>query len=254
MRGLLENATQIMDGITITVTRIYKSIYWVDPVHGTLNGVYVNGPKDIQFFHTDEKLIIHLIKDSPDYMTLFMRYIEDNLGNQFKSNGSGSSNDESLGEHVERAAAIFDYSPEATSFTLRCDIVSNQEDDCDILLFENVPLDGNGITRTLNDEAITYNGVHWHDREGISGSYQIHLAHNIAREVRHIGLAGIADNIGNQYGSTSGGSWGYDKNEGFFFENFKIKPIDPNAKSISFKYLFARKILSFELKDLPLPS
>ncbi len=180
-------------------------------------------------------------------------HIEDNLGNQFHGAASGDA-DKSIGEHMSRWAASFGYSPEATSFTLRCDVVSNKEDECDKLLFEDVPIDGNGITKILNDDIITYNGVHWHKRTNLPDSCQIHLFHNMVREVRHVGLAAITDNLGNQYGSTGDGSWGYNEDEGIFFENFKVKPIDPNAKSISFGYFFARKILSFELRNLPLPS
>jgi hypothetical protein len=257
MEGLLRNATQTIDGVAITVTRIYKSIYWVDPIEGE-SGIYVRGPQDIQLYHTGEKLIVHLLgerlSEVPDHMRLNILHIEDNLGNQFKAEGSGCANDNSIGEHMSRWAAIFGYSPEATSFTLRCDVVSNKEDECDKLLFENVPIDGNGINKAFEDDVITYNGVHWHKRTNLPDSCQIHLFHNKARGVRHVGLSAIADNLGNQYGSTGHGDWGYNDDEGIFFENFKMKPIDQNAKSISFEYLFARKVLNFELRGLPLPS
>jgi len=255
MMGLLKNATQTIDDVTITVTRIYKSIYWVDPIHGKTHGIYVTGPYDIRMYHTDKKLIVHLLRENrnPRMNLTFSRiYAEDNLGNHFNSGGSGGAEDESVGEYAYRFAAHFEYpSPQASSFILHYDVVNGHEDECDALLFEDVPIDGEGITRTFNDDVITYNGVHWHKRENLPDSCQIHLVHNMAREVRHVGLAAITDNLGNQYGSTGGGSWG--NNKDVFFENFK-KAIDPKATSISFKYLFARKIFTFELRDLPLPS
>jgi hypothetical protein len=73
--------------------------------------------------------------------------------------------------------------------------------------------------------------------------------------VRHVGVVAITDNLGNQYGSPSGSSSGHNEKEEFFYQNLEVKPlIDPNATSISFKYLIAREITTLEFRDLPLPS
>ena len=211
------------------------------------------GPHNMPIFHIGEELILHLLVENPENLRVNNRYIEDNLGNQSICHTSGSVTDEEVGEYASRSIVFFNYVPEATSFTLRYDFVNVQEDECDVLLFADVPIGGKGITRTLNGHAITYNGVHWHKRKNLPDSCQIHLTFNEAREVRGIGLAAITDNLGNQYDSFPGSNSGYDADEGVFYSNLQVD-IDPNATSISFKYLFARKILTFELRDLPLPS
>lgn len=154
---------------------------------------------------------------------------------------------------AEEVAKAFGYSPEATSFSLRYDIVNEHEDDCDTLLFEDVPIHGKGINGRFNDDIVTYNGFHYRE-QGPGNRYYIDLLHNKPREVRHVGLAAITDNLGNQYGFTTDGSWGYSEEDNTYYENFKVKALDPNARSISFKYLFARTLLAFEFQDLPLPS
>ena len=257
MEGLLKNATQTIDGVTITVIQICKSIYSYDPTNPPLSNLIetvdgylpeasmrVGGTQRFQLYHTDEKLIVRLsMKNSNRNLAPRSFHIEDNLGHQFRPICSGSTKGETV--------IIFRYAPEATSFTLRYDFVRRNEDECDVLLFEDVPVDGEGIAKTLNDDIITYNGVHWHKRKDGADSCWFHLLHNMAREVRHIGPTEITDNLGNQYGL--GGS--HDEEEGVFREEYNVKPpIEPNATSISFKYLFARKIITFELRDLPLPS
>lgn len=279
MEDLLENATQTIDGVTITVTKICKSIYSADPihmknlregmdgklpgrgmmVHGPMHGklpryaIMVRGPHDMPIFHIGEMLILHLLVENPKQnLRSSNRYIEDNLGNQFRSCLSGGAMDKEVGEYASRSVVVFDYAPEATSFTLRCDFINTHEDECDVLLFEDVPIDGRGITRTFGDDIITYNGVHRNEEKYGDDLYMIHFTYNKALEVRHVGVDSITDNLGNQYlmsGTASG------VKEGVFYRHRSLEtPIDPNATSISFKYLFARKILTFELRDLPLPS
>ena len=176
--------------------------------------------------------------------------IEDNLGNQFTSHG-GVGRGDAIAEGAYQMAASYSYSPEASSFTLRYDTVKKNEEACDALLFANVPIDGQGITQTFNDDIVTYNGVHYDER---IDRYEIHLAHNIAREVRHVGIAAITDDLGNHHDSNGMTFWGDDHDAGTFFEKIKVNQPDSNATSISFKYLFARTILPFEFRDLPLPS
>ncbi len=260
MEGLLENATQTIDGVTVTVTRIYKSIYWADPTHellkhlletmgGNLSGtaMQVSGPQDIEVYHTGERLILHLLVENRDQnLSPSKLYVEDDLGNHFQTIVCGSTKD--------RLVAVFDYAPEATSFTLRYNFVNGHEDECDVLSFEDVPIDGEGITRTFDDDIITYNGVHSDERKCDGDLCQIRLAFNKAREVRHVGVAAITDNLGNRY-SPSGCSSGHDDSKGVFYSKLGVKPpIDSDARSISFRYLFAREIITFELRDLPLPS
>ncbi|MCH8293391.1 helix-turn-helix transcriptional regulator [Candidatus Poribacteria bacterium] len=251
MAGLLPNATQTIDDVTLTVTQIYKSIYWVDPTENRSSGVIASSRHGLRLYHTDERLIVHLLRQTLDGVEFWgdRYYIEDNLGNQFTSHGSAGEGPDA--ESAYQMAASYSYSPEATSFTLRYDTVKKNEAACDALLFANVPIDGQGITQTFNDDIITYNGVHYDER---IDRYEIHLAHNIAREVRHVGIAAITDDLGNHHDSNGMTSWGDDRDTGTFFEKVKVNQPDSNATSISFKYLFARTILPFEFRDLPLPS
>jgi transcriptional regulator with XRE-family HTH domain len=249
------DATQTLHDVTLTVTHVYKSIYIADDEHTNGHGISVRGPNQFHFWHRGEALIIYLLrKNTNDAIKLSggRYYIEDNLGNRF---GSGASGSTKIDDSTEQLGVMFmEYSPEATSFNLRYDVVNGHEADCELLNFENVPIDGRGITKTFGDDVITYNGVHYIAERTHGDKYEIHLTHNKAREVRHVGLYNITDNLGNDYGTKGAISWGQDKDTGVFFERFKIKPPDPNATSLSFKYAFARTVLAFEIPDLPLPS
>lgn len=261
----MKNATQTIDGATVTVTRIYKSFCSDDLARKELMevtggklpeaAVVARGPRDMRLYHTGERLIVHmLIENSSGNLMPRGFYVEDNLGNQFRPIVSGNSKDEDAGEYVSRSVALFDYAPKASSFTLYYNFVSASEDDCDVLLFKDAPIDGNGITAVLNGDAITYNGIQRDLGEDSADSCEIHLAYNKMPEVRYVGLASITDDLGNKYESPSGGSSSYDEEKGIFYYKAKMKQIDLNASSISFKFLFARKIIILGLQDLPLPS
>ena len=119
MAGLLPNATQTIDDVTLTVTQIYKSIYWVDPTENRSNGVVAGPRHGLRLYHTDERLIVHLLRQNPDGVEFWgdRYYIEDNLGNQFTSHG-GVGRGDAIAEGAYQMAASYSYSPEATSFTL----------------------------------------------------------------------------------------------------------------------------------------
>jgi len=244
-------ATQALQGVTLSVKRICKSINPEDP---RPRYCIRCSPGNIQVDYSGEVLIVHMLcENSNDAIDLKLSgsfYIEDNLGNWFCAGGTAHTD---IGESIVQMVAIFgNYASSATSFNLRYDTVNRHEDDCDALLFENVPLDGKGISKSLNGDMVIYNG----GRQSEGDNYlHIHFALNHPLEVRHVGVTKVNDNLGNQYLVSEKTRT---SNKGAFSEQtFGLKglhPLHPEATSISFKYLLARTILSFELQDLPLPS
>jgi DNA-binding XRE family transcriptional regulator len=255
IQDLPKRVIQSFKGITLTVTRIYKSIYWFDPeldisdMMAKNTTIFTGNPQGIKIYHIGAKLIVHYLCDNQNpKLDLSTRdiYIEDNLGNHYKSVVSGCIGGES-------AVAFPCPPPEATLFNLHFDVINNNEDECDVLLFKDVPINGEGITKKINDDIITYNGIHWHDSESsLPNTYQIHLDHNFDREVRHLGISVIVDNLGNKY-ERIGSHWGYNEDKDVFYENYGSSMLDPNATTISFKYIITKEILTFDLGKLPLP-
>jgi hypothetical protein len=86
------------------------------------------------------------------------------------------------------------------------------------------------------------------DGRRLYGTYFPYVPEATSVTIRHVGPTKFTDNLGNQY--RGGGYTKHHNNE----ESFNLHGLDPNATSISFKYLLARTVYAFELRDLPLPS
>jgi hypothetical protein len=242
-------ASHTIDGVTFSVKYIYKFInFEYDPKRGVVacasNGmVWVNQPGEV--------LVMSVMFDNRnDVVELIHTHcrftVEDNLGNQFPARySSGYETDTGL-----LLGTYFPYVPEATSLTIRYEAVNGHEDDCDALIFENVPIDGKEISRSINGETITYNGVHQVEKQS-----QIFFNSNQPRKVRRVGVTKLVDNLGNQYKARGYKAWGDNRESfGLYSYSSNLDEVSSEATTISFKYLFARTVFAFELRDLPLPS
>jgi len=254
MKAFQDKMTQTIDGVMLTITRIYKSVYWDEAHEPSSLKIFDQGFR-LPLGHTDERLFLHVLcENQNDKLDLLgaKYYVEDNLGNRSQQNFAcrvdNTEADISRFFMVIRAK----YVPEATSFTFHHDFVNRNESDCDAVSFENVSIDGKGITKAYDGETIRYDGICWAEDEAQNA---IHLVHDKPREVRHVGITKIVDNLGNTYiPDGRGHSPKYHKDIGGYSETCPLKEFHPDAASISFKYLLGRTILSFELRDLPLPS
>lgn len=239
-------ASHTIDGITFSIKHIYKWITF-DPDPKITVGCRADGMVEVH--QPGEFVVVSLMLENKNEavevgITTGHGHIlfEDDLGNRFHGMYV-SGNEDSHGRRLY--GTYFPYVPEATSVTIRYDIVNIAEDACDAIMFENVPLNGKGISKSLNDDTVTYNGISQHDGRDC---HYVSLALNHRQEVRHVGPTKFTDNLGNQY--RGGGYTKHHNNE----ESFNLHGLDPNATSISFKYLLARTAYAFELRDLPLPS
>ena len=143
--------------------------------------------------------------------------------------------------------------PKAKSISLTQKIGNARRETCDLILFEDVGVNAQGISKKINDIAVTYEGVgimlvgDSKERQEIT---QINIQHSERADPRYVGVCDVTDNLGNEY-EVSAWSWNLeDKTR----EGFVIGELQPKAETISFKYLIAREVLDFELSDIPIPS
>lgn len=269
---------QTNDGVTLTITRIYKSIYW-DYAHEALPGNIYMPNLYPPMRHSDSNLFLHLLienrnkhldlngaprdtdEDSgntvsgrrPDVASLSSvnYYIEDEFGNRPGTNLWPSESDENGNSGGHGEIIRCDYPRQGTKFHFHRDFVNHHQDDCDAILFEDIPIDEKGITKEFKNAVIRYNGIR---ESSLSGGNDIHLVHSDPLEVRYIGIRQVIDNLGNTYAPCIRGHYHPRQSDlGGYLEYFSLKELNPNATTISFKYFFARTILSFEFSDLPLP-
>ena len=282
-QDLRKKLTQTNDDVTLMITRIYKSIYW-DESHETLfSQMYRMYGRDFnpQMGYSNPYLFLHLLCENRNKhldllgtyhdiednlgtieskrlvragaLSSTHYYIEDDLGNRSRGTNLRSSvtNDDEGGAWKLAEIIRCDYPLQGTKFTLHRDFVNHHPRDCDALLFEGIPIDGKGITKKFKNNAIRYDGFRENE---MSNGNAIHLVHNNPLEVCYLGIRQVIDNLGNTYAPCVKGHFHPRRSDlGGYLEYFTLKGLNPNATAISFKYLFARTILSFEFNDLPLP-
>ena len=281
-QDLRQKLTQTNDDVTLTITRIYKSIYWDENHEALFSQMYRMHGSDFnpQMGHSNPYLFLHLLcEDRNRHLDLLGThcdieadlgtfeskrlvtagalssthyYIEDDLGNRSHRTNlwrdvSDEEGDSGKFSEIVRAG----YPLQGTRFTFHRDFVNHHQDDCDTILFENIPIDGKGITKQFENAVIRYDGVRENE---MSNGNAIHLVHNNPLEVRYLGIRQVMDNLGNTYTPYIKGHFHPRRSDlGGYLEYFTLKELNPNATTISFKYFFARTILSFEFSDLPLP-
>ena len=265
MTDLKPISQQTQQGVTFAVTRIYKSLDFdyspdlkpeLPPRKDDFNGLF-------EFHHPSEQLIIKIaVSSENEDFHISPRYIgccdiTDNLGNQFWHRGWGHTSD---AEKV-KGFAYFDYTHGAESITLRHKIANRCEDDCGVILFEDVKLDETGVVKSLNGKTITYNSV-LPPENGKPHGICIQLSERANSQ--YIGVTHVTDNLSNAY-HVKGVGWrrsekpATEAHQGDLWvseeEIFYLdKPLAPEATSINFRYLIAKTVLDFELPNLPLPS
>ena len=255
MQDRRKKLIQTNDDVTVAITRIYKSIYW-DEAYEALPGKMDSHDFALQMEHSNPSLFLHLLcENRNEHLDLFgdpRYYIEDNLGNRPGTNlRSSVTNDDEGGAWKLAEIIRCDYPLQGTKFTLHRDFVNHHPRDCDALLFEDIPIDGKGITKRFKNAVIRYDGFRENE---MSNGNAIHLVHNNPLEVCYLGIRQVIDNLGNTYTPCIKGHFHPRRSDlGGYLEYFTLKGLNPNATAISFKYLFARTILPFEFNDLPLP-
>ena len=281
-QDLRQKLTQTNDDVTLTITRIYKSIYWDENHEALFSQMYRMHGSDFnpQMGHSNPYLFLHLLcEDRNRHLDLLGThcdieadlgtfeskrlvtagalssthyYIEDDLGNRSHRTNlwrdvSDEEGDSGKFSEIVRAG----YPLQGTRFTFHRDFVNHHQDDCDAILFEDIPIDGKGITKRFKNAVIRYDGIRENE---MSNGNAIHLVHNNPLEVRYLGIRQVVDNLGNTYTPYIKGNFHPRRSDlGGYLEYFTLKEFNPNATTISFKYFFARTILSFEFSVLPLP-
>jgi len=270
MNDLNYTAYQTQQGVHFAVTQIYKSTGFEYPEKLRRE---IKGGFDARFdtSRPEECLIIKMMIQTeneefiPNPRYTGYRDIVDDLGNRFWPIGMGlhsSIPPQGVEGLMIQAFARFRYVPEARSITLRHEVASAREEDCGFILFKHVEPNDRGISKQLDDFTITYDGVESLPGDtprpaaspdflpfGVS-THQIHIRLHERANSRYVGLRKVTDNLGNEYDVTG---WGWtlgDRTE----ETFTIIGLAPEAESISFTYLLARKVLDFQFSNLPIPS
>ena len=256
-------AYQTQQSVHFAVTNIHKSIGFEYPEE-LMRVKRERGSFDSPFEISipEECLVIKTIIQSenerfiPNWHYAAHCHLTDNLGNDLRAIGMGlraSTPPEELSGSVVETYTRFRYIPGAQSITLKHEVANAYEDDCDFVLFENVRITDNQISRRMDGCTITYDGVKTtkiSDPQGDKEIRQIHIRLGETGNPRYVGINRITDNLGNEY-STNGFSWNLEDGRE---EGFVIEELAPEAESISFKYLIAKTVLDFQFSDLPIPS
>ena len=280
-QDLREKLTQTTDDVTLKITRIYKSIFWDEDHEASLSQMYRMYGQNFtpQMGQGNPNLFLHLVcENRNEHLDLLgtHHYIEDNRGNTESKHPVGAGSLSSTHYYIEdyfgnrpgtnlwrdvsdeegdsgKFSEIVraDYPLQGTRFTFHRDFVNHHQDDCDAILFEDIPIDGKDITKRFKNAVIRYDGIRENE---MSNGNAIHLVHKNPLEVRYLGIRQVVDNLGNTYTPYIKGHFHPRRSDlGGYLEYFTLKELNPNAATISFKYFFARTILSFEFSDLPLP-
>lgn len=256
-------AYQAQKGVHFAVTHIHKFIGFECPakLQVAMENKNVFGSA-FEKPTPEESMIIKMMaySESKTFMPNwhYVNYFEivDDLGNRFWPNGMGirsSTPPEGLGGGTAQGYARFQYAPKAKSISLTQKIGNARREACDAIIFENVSINAQGISKQTNNLAISYEGV---ETMLVGGSEnpqevtQIHIQLSERANPRYVGIYDITDNLGNEYDVT-GWSWNLEDKT---HEGYTIDGLAPEAEAISFKYLIAREVLEFELSSIPIPS
>ena len=177
-QDLRQKLTQTHDDVTLTITRIYKSIYWDEAREALFRQMHRmhGGDFNPHMEYNNPFLFLHLLcedrnkhldllgtrGDIEDHLGIIESkrlvragalssthyYIEDNLGNRsYKTNLWRDVSDEEGSSRRFSEIIRGDYPPQGTKFTFHRNFVNHHQDDCDAILFEDIPIDGKSITQ-----------------------------------------------------------------------------------------------------------
>jgi len=207
---------QTQQGVHFAVTHVYKSLRYDYPEKLLKDGEAFHAPFETS--HPEERLIIKMIAQSEnEEFILNGRYfndieIVDNLGNRFWPIAAGLRSstppEYAAGSFVE-GYAHYRYMPEARSISLSQRVASIRKEDCDFIAYDNVKLDGGGISKQLGDVTITYDGVRtfeYGDSPDKKEARQIQIQLHEHGNPTYVGIHKFVDNLGNEH-SIPGWSW-----------------------------------------------
>ena len=239
--------TQTKNGVTFYVFQILKSIdyAWGGDGDGTSN---LGKPIAI-IWHKGKLLIVRTcITCSNGYIDI----------NKIRANITVKDSDQNIpyrimgGVATRKDGVYYDtypceYSDSTRAVNISCNLVSRRESDCEVVSFENIPLDAKGIKKSASDCDVTLTGI---SEFSVGDGWRNHWVEtelSVPVERKHVGIVKYTDDLNNMYGRTGAGFKG-DREQ-----KFQLNGLLPDASSINFKYLISRKELSFQLENIPVP-